>query len=203
MEYSSTHIANAVEQLSSLPTVGKKTALKLALHLLSSDEADVERFAESLMTMRRNVKECARCYNLSDETICQICNDARRDQSRICVVEGVRDVMAIESTGQYRGLYHVLGGVISPLDGIGPNELSIDQLTKRVHDGSVSELIMAVSPTIEGDSTIFYINKLLSDTNIIVSSIARGVSFGNELQYADAMTLGRSIATRTPYDRTT
>ncbi len=202
MEFSSQYIQQAVEQLSSLPTIGKKTALKLALHLLDAPSEDVELFTKSLLEMRANVKSCSQCFNLSDAEICQVCSDTLRDQSRICVVETVRDVMAIESTGQYRGLYHVLGGVISPLDGIGPAELTIQELFSRVQQSEVKELIMAVSPTIEGDSTIFYINRMMNDSDVLVSAIARGVSFGNELQYADAMTLGRSIATRTPYDRT-
>ena len=199
MNFSSKLIEEAVSAFASLPSIGRKTALRLVLHLMKQEPEVTEAFAEALVKMRKNIKTCSVCHNLSDEPICGICSDTRRDPSLVCVVEGVRDVMAIEETGQYRGQYHILGGVISPIEGVGPNELNIDDLIQRVAQGTVKEVIMAVSPTIEGDTTIFYISKKLRDFEVRVSTIARGVSFGGELEYADELTLGRSIVARVPY----
>lgn len=199
MNFSSKYIEEAVNAFATLPGIGKKTALRLVLHLINQEADATEEFAEAILAMRRNIKECSVCHNLSDEAVCNICRDKRRDQSLICLVENIRDVMAIEDTGQYRGLYHVLGGVISPIEGIGPAELNIDSLLERIRKGEVKEVIMAISPTIEGDTTIFFISKKLREHDVKVSTIARGVSFGGELEYADEVTLGRSIVTRTPY----
>lgn len=190
---------DAVAAFASLPGIGKKSALRLALHLLDRDVADVSRFSDALVTMRRLIKYCNNCHNLSDEELCSICKNPRRDHSLVCVVEGVRDVMAIEETGQFQGVYHLLGGVISPLEGIGPAELHIDSLVSRVQKGEILELIMAISPTIEGETTIFYLSKQLAAFPVKISTIARGVAFGGELEYADEITLGRSILARTPY----
>lgn len=199
MNFSSKLIEQAVDSFSSLPSIGKKTALRLVLHLISHDQENTEQIAHALVNMRKNIRWCKVCHNLSDESICQVCADTRRDRSVICVVEGIRDVMAIEETGQYRGMYHVLGGIISPIEGIGPSDLHIDSLMDRVEKKEVKEVIMAISPTIEGDTTIFYISKQLKDFPVRVSAIARGVSFGGELEYADELTLGRSIVARTEY----
>lgn len=189
----------AVEAFASLPGVGKKTALRLVLHLISREKVDVEHFTETIAKLRENIRSCDKCHNLSDHEICGICTDVHRKREMICVVEGIRDVMAIENTGQYRGLYHVLGGVIRPIEGIGPDELNIDSLIERAKNGETKEIVMAISPTIEGETTTFYISKQLKGVDVKVSTIARGVSFGGELQYADELTLGRSIVARTPY----
>jgi recombination protein RecR len=199
MNFSSRLIEEAVDAFASLPGIGRKTALRLVLHLIGREPEVSEQFADAVVRMRRGIKSCEICHNLSDERICSICADKRRDQSLVCVVESIRDVMAIEETGQYRGLYHVLGGVISPIEGVGPADLYIDSLAERVGEGVIKEVIMAISPTIEGDTTIFYISKKLRDQEVKVSTIARGVSFGGELEYADELTLGRSIVARTPY----
>ncbi len=199
MEYSSKLIAEAVQAFASLPSIGKKTALRLVLHLINQDKNVTEDIAKALVNMRRNIRQCSVCHNISDAEVCAICSDKRRDHSIICVVESIRDVMAIEDTGQFRGVYHVLGGVISPIEGIGPSDLTIDALRERAQGEAVKEIIMAISPTIEGDTTIFYISKKLNDTDVKVSTIARGVSFGGELEYADELTLGRSIMARVPY----
>lgn len=199
MNFSSKLIEGAVNAFAGLPGIGKKTALRLVLHLVKQQPEAVEQFAEAIVQMRRNIRECERCHNISDDQLCTICADRRRDQSLICVVEGIRDVMAIEDTGQYRGLYHILGGVISPIEGIGPSELNIDSLAQRVKSGDTKEVIMAISPTIEGETTIFYLSKKLRDTGVQVSTIARGISFGGDLEYADELTLGRSIVARVPY----
>ncbi|MFM8362563.1 MAG: recombination mediator RecR [Haliscomenobacter sp.] len=199
MNYPSKLIEAAVQGFAGLPGIGRKTALRLVLHLVNRPPEVSERFAESILQMRRNIRSCSVCGNLSDDGICVICADARRDRSLVCVVESVRDVMAIEATQQFRGLYHVLGGVISPLEGVGPSDLRIEPLVQRVDEGEVQELIMAISPTIEGETTIFYISRLLQEKPVQISAIARGVAFGGELEYADELTLGRSIATRAPY----
>jgi recombination protein RecR len=199
MKFSSSLLEKAVIAFSRLPGIGRKTALRTVLHLIQRDSDATDQIIQSLQNLKDGIKSCSECYNLSDEEICQICSDKARKHDVLCIVESVRDVMAIEETGQYRGLYHVLGGVISPIDGIGPADLNVQALIDRVDDGGAKELIMAVSPTIEGETTIFYISKLLKDKNIKVSVIARGISFGGELEYADELTLGRSIATRTPY----
>ncbi len=199
MNFSSKLIESAVQAFATLPGIGRKTALRLVLHLISRPVEATEQFAGALVRLRQEIRSCGECGNLSDDPICSICTDRRRDRSLVCVVENIRDVMAIEDTQQYRGLYHVLGGIISPLEGIGPQDLNIDQLVQRVDQGEIRELIMAISPTIEGETTIFYLSRLLQDKPIVISTIARGVAFGGELEYADELTLGRSIITRTPY----
>jgi recombination protein RecR len=199
MKFSSKLIEEAVDAFASLPGIGKKTALRLTLHLMSQDKDNTVQFTKSLLNMREHIKTCTRCHNISDANICDICNDVYRDKSVVCIVEGIRDVMAIEDTGQFRGLYHILGGIISPIEGIGPNELNIESLIHRIETDKIKEVIMAVSPTIDGETTIFYISKKLKDLNVKVSTIARGVSFGGELEYADEITLGRSIIARVPY----
>lgn len=207
---SSTLLDNAVSQFSRLPGIGNKTALRLVLHLLRQDENDVTMFAESLTMLRREVKYCNVCHNISDTDICQLCADTSRDSSVLCVVENIQDVIAIERTQQYRGLYHVLGGVISPMDGIGPGDIEIDSLVRRVEDNRaditdgkdvvpIREIVFALASTMEGDTTNFYISRKLKDfTGLTMSVIARGISVGDELQYADEVTLGRSIVNRTP-----
>jgi recombination protein RecR len=200
MNFSSKLIEKAVEAFSTLPGIGRKTALRLVLHLLKQEKQHTALFAEALVNMREHIRECQTCHNLSDDTICQICADQRRDRTLVCVVENIRDLMAIEDTHQYRGLYHVLGGIISPIEGIGPSELNIDSLIARAQQGEMREVIMAVSPSIEGETTIYYLAKKLQPLGIQISSIARGVAFGGDLEYTDEITLGRSIAARTPYN---
>jgi len=199
MKFSSKTLENAVEALASLPSVGRKTALRLALHLIKDTTAKTNKIATALVDLENNINYCQNCYNISDENTCEICKEPHRNRSLICVVESVRDVMAIEETTQYNGMYHVLGGVISPMDGVGPGDLNIDGLKLRVEKEEVTELIMAISPTIEGDTTIYYLSKMLDPYNLEISTIARGVSFGGELEYADELTLGRSIISRVPY----
>lgn len=201
MNFSSKHLENAVDAFASLPGVGRKSALRLALHLLQQPEEHTQEFVDMLSTMRSKVRECGVCSNLSDNEICTICANPQRKQSLICVVENVRQVMAIEETGHYHGLYHVLGGVISPIDGIGPQHLNIEGLVSRVEQAQEPpEIILAISPTIEGETTNLYISKQLEPFNPLISTIARGVSFGNDLEYADELTLSRSISARRPYD---
>ena len=196
--YPSTLLERAVSEFSRLPGIGRKTALRLVLHLLRQDTDDVERFADAIATMRREVKHCKHCHNISDQDVCPICSDPQRDQRTLCVVENIQDVMAIENTQQYHGLYHVLGGVISPMDGIGPNDIEIESLVKRVSEGEVEEVILALSPTMEGDTTNFFIyRKLGLFDKVKISQIARGISVGDELEYTDEVTLGRSILNRT------
>lgn len=199
MNFSSKLIEEAVNAFATLPGIGKKTALRLVLHLVNQPVENTEQFTDAILKMRQHIKFCETCHNLSDDPLCTICADPRRDRAVVCVVESIRDVMAIEDTSQYRGLYHVLGGIISPIEGIGPSDLNIDSLVQRVQQGEVREIIMAVNPTIEGDTTIFYISKKLKDFDVKISTIARGVSFGGELEYADELTLGRSIVARVPY----
>ncbi|MFT6148534.1 MAG: recombination protein RecR [Saprospiraceae bacterium] len=199
MNLSSKLLEEAVTAFSSLPGIGKKTALRLALHLLTQEEQDVKSFSDSLTKMRKHIRFCRQCFNISDSELCSICESHRRDRGLVCVVEGIKDVMAIESTGQYNGLYHVLGGVISPIEGISPSDLEINALMSRIDKGEIKEIIMAISPTIEGDTTIYYISKKLKNVDIKISTLARGISFGGELEYADELTLGRSIASRRPY----
>jgi recombination protein RecR len=199
MHFSSKLIEKAVEAFASLPGIGRKTALRLVLHLLKQDKNTTAQFAQALISMREGIRDCRICHNLSDHDVCNICSDQRRDASLVCVVENVRDLMAIEDTGQYRGRYHVLGGVISPIEGIGPGDLQMESLVERVRQGEIREIIMAISPTIEGETTIYYLAKKLQPTGVAFSTIARGVSFGGDLEYADELTLGRSIVTRTPY----
>ncbi len=200
MNYSSRLLENAVAEFARLPGIGAKTALRLSLHLLKQEEQDVQRFSESILRLRTEIKYCIQCGNLSDLELCPICLSEKRDRSLICVVEDTRDVMAIENTAQYQGLYHVLGGLISPMDGVGPSDLSIDLLLNRVTAGGVQEIILALSATMEGDTTVFYIYKKLKDQNIKLSTIAKGISFGGELEYVDEVTLGRSILSRVPYE---
>ena len=200
MNFSSKLIEKAVEAFASLPGIGRKTALRLVLHLLKQDKATTEQFSAALSAMREGIRACNTCHNFSDAEHCHICTDPRRDRSLVCVVESVRDLMAIEDTSQYRGLYHVLGGIISPIEGIGPSDLNIETLTQRAQQGEIREAIMAISPTIEGETTIYYLTKKLQPLGVQVSAIARGVSFGGDLEYADEMTLGRSIVSRMPYE---
>jgi len=194
-------LENAVSQFSQLPGIGRKTALRLVLHLLRQDTEDVERLASALTTMKREVKHCRVCHNISDLEICPICNNPRRDRKTVCVVENIQDVMAIENTQQYHGLYHVLGGVISPMDGIGPGDIEINSLVERVGQENVEEVILALSPTMEGDTTNFYLfRKLAPYKDLRITVIARGVSVGDELEYTDEVTLGRSILNRTIFE---
>ena len=198
--YPSALLTEAVEAISSLPGVGRRSALRLALHLLKQPQANVHHFTSAIDNLRDQVKYCKCCSMISDSDICSICADNKRDHSQICVVESVRDVMSIEATGQYRGVYHVLGGIISPMDGIGPGEIEIESLVNRVAEGNVREVILALSPTMEGDTTNFYIYRKLSPLGVKVSVIARGVAVGNELEYTDEVTLGRSIMNRTLFE---
>lgn len=201
MRFSSTLVENAVSSFAQLPGIGKRTALRLVLHLLKQPVEVTNQFAGTIQKMRGAIQECQTCHNLSDHVICSICNDSRRDDSIVCVVESIRDVMAIEETNQFRGKYHVLGGLIAPIEGVGPSALNINSLIQRIDEGVISEIVMAISPTIEGDTTIYYISQKVKDKNVIVSNIARGVSFGGELEYADEITLGRSIVSRTLYNQ--
>jgi recombination protein RecR len=200
--YPSKLLEDAVNEMSSLPGIGKKTALRLVLHLLKREPNEVERFSASFVRLRNDLHYCMHCHNISDDAVCEICNDQQRDRSLVCVVEDIRDVMAIENTRQFRGLYHVLGGIISPMDGTGPADLEIESLISRVAEGEVEEVIMALSSTMEGDTTNFYIFRKLKDLPVKVSTLARGVSVGDELEYADEVTLGRSILHRTPFEQT-
>lgn len=190
----------AVEQFATLPGIGKRTALRLVLHLLKQNKQDVNNFANTFIELINNIKYCKNCHNITDKEICEICSDIKRDHSIICVVEDIRDVMAIENTMQYRGVYHVLGGVISPMNGIGPNELNIESLIQKAANGNINEMIFALSATMEGDTTNFYIFKRIKDYNIKTSVIARGVAIGDDLEYTDEVTLGRSIINRVPYE---
>lgn len=200
MIFSSSLLENAVNEFAKLPGIGKKTALRLVLHLLKKDINDVQIFSDSILKMREEIHFCSRCHNIADKELCNICISRSRKQNIICVVETIRDVIAIESTQQYNGLYHVLGGIISPLDGIGPDELEIDSLIKRVNEEKNEELIFALSPNIQGDTTIYYISKKLRGLPVKITTIARGIAFGGELEYADEMTLARSISNRMPIE---
>lgn len=200
MNFSSTLLENAVNEFARLPGIGKKTALRLVLHLLKTEQAQVELFADTISQMRREIRFCRQCHNVSDSDVCNICGSPMRKQEMVCVVESIRDVMAIESTQQYNGTYHVLGGVISPLDGIGPDQLQIDSLISRVQAGGIAEVIFALNPNIQGDTTIYYIQKKLADTGVKITAISRGIAFGGELEYADEMTLARSIQNRLPVE---
>jgi len=198
MQLPSSLLENAVNEFSKLPGIGKKTALRLVLHLLKQDIGEVLQFGDTITKMRQDIKFCKRCLNISDADVCSICANSLRNQQMICVVENIRDVIAIESTQQFSGTYHVLGGVISPLDGIGPDQLSIDQLVHRIQQEETEELIFALNPNIQGDTTIYYIQKKIHHSNCKVTTIARGIAFGGELEYADEMTLARSISNRLP-----
>ena len=199
-QYPSQLLERAVQEFSKLPGVGRKTALRLVLHLLRQEDQDVQAFVEAVSRLKHDVCYCKTCHNISDAERCPICADPRRDATTVCVVENIQDVMAVENTQQYQGLYHVLGGVISPMDGIGPSDLEIDSLVKRVEEGGVREVILALSPTMEGVTTNFYIFRKLAPYDVSISIIARGVSVGNELEYTDEVTLGRSIVNRTPFE---
>lgn len=200
MNFSSKYIEQAVEQLSTLPGIGKRTALRLALDLLKREDYEVTNFTKAISDLKEHVNTCQRCHNISDEQVCSVCRNHKRDQTLICVVEDMRDVMAIENTQQYNGLYHVLGGVISPMDGIGPSNLTIESLVERVKDDGISEIILALSTTMEGDTTNFYLFRKLESLAVKVSTLSRGISVGDELHYADELTLGRSILNRTPFE---
>ncbi len=197
--YPSKLLENAIDEFSKLPGIGRKTALRLVLHMLKQPQENVNRFGNAIIQLRQEVKECKKCHNISDTEICQVCSDKSRDQSLVCVVESVREVLSIENTQQYRGVYHVLGGIISPMDGIGPADLNIDTLLQKAGEGNVKEVILALSTTMEGDTTNFFLYRKLNPYNIQVSTLARGVAIGDELEYADEITLGRSIINRTPF----
>ena len=200
MNFPSKLIEEAVEQFAKLPGLGRKTAMRLTLYLLQMDKEEVNRFGQAFIDLRNHINYCSDCHNISDLEVCEICANPVRDEGLLCVVEDIRDVMAIENTNQFKGKYHVLGGIISPMDGIGPSDLNIESLVQKVQNGAVKEVIMALSTTMEGDTTNFYIFKKLKDTNVKLSVIARGISIGDELEYADEVTLGRSILNRTPYE---
>jgi recombination protein RecR len=200
--YSSKLLENVVNEFSKLPGIGRKTALRMALHLLKQDEDAVCRFGQAVIQLRSEVMYCRKCHNLSDTEVCEICSNPRRDHSTVCVVETVRDVMSIENTMQYQGVYHVLGGVISPMDGIGPADLNIESLEQKIAAGTVSELILALSATMEGDTTNFFIYRKVKNYPVIISTLARGLAVGDELEYADQVTLGRSIVNRLPFENT-
>ena len=200
MEFSSKLLEKAVNEISQLPGIGSRTALRLAIHLLKQPKEQSAFLSQALLNMRNDVKFCINCHNISDNEVCEICTNTKRDHQLICVVEDIRDVMAIENTGQFRGIYHVLGGKISPIDGIGPSQLKIVSLVDKIKSGEVNELIFALSSTMEGDTTNFYIYKQIQSCNIITSTIARGISVGDELEYADEVTLGRSILHRVPFE---
>lgn len=202
-QFSSKLLEEAVHQISSLPGVGKKSALRLVLHLLNRSEEDVERFANAFVRLKKEVKFCRCCHNISDTDICEICSDKSRNPKIICVVQDLKDVMSIEATQQFRGLYHVLGGVISPIDGIGPNDLTIESLVQRVREEPIDEVVLALSTTMEGDTTAYYIYRRLENLGINITTLARGVATGDELHYADEVTLGRSIVERRPYSKGT
>ena len=199
-QYPSQLLERAVEAFSQLPGVGRKTALRLVLHLLRQPADEVDGFAEAVVRVKHDVKYCKVCHNISDSDVCSICSDPRRDASLVCVVENIQDVMAIENTQQFHGLYHVLGGIIAPMDGVGPHDLEIDSLVKRVDEGGVKEVILALASTMEGDTTNFYLSRKLKGKNVKLSVIARGISVGDELEYTDEVTLGRSILNRTPFE---
>lgn len=201
MNFSSNLLDQAVQEFSRLPGIGKKTALRLVLHLLKKEPAEVQLFADTISRMRNEIKFCSRCHNVSDGDFCNICNNPMRRQHIVCVVETIRDVMAIEATQQFNGTYHVLGGVISPLDGIGPDQLTMDSLVKRIKEDGVEELIFALNANIQGDTTIYYIQKQLDGVPVRFTTIARGIAFGGELEYADEMTLARSLQNRLPVDQ--
>jgi len=201
MQFSSSLLENAVNEFTKLPGIGKKTALRMVLHLLKQDETTTQNFSEIIARMRRDIKFCQRCHNVSDADICSICSNSLRNQRVICVVENLRDVIAIENTQQFSGTYHILGGVISPLDGIGPDQLKIESLIQRIINEQTEELIFALSPNIQGDTTIYYIQKKIQNLNCNITTIARGIAFGGELEYADELTLGRSLQNRMPVDK--
>jgi recombination protein RecR len=200
MQFPSKLIEDAVNGFATLPGIGKKTALRLVMHLLQKDEKDTQIIADAILKMRNEIKFCKTCHNVSDDDICSICTNSYRDKSVVCIVENFRDIIAIENTRHYNGLYHVLEGLISPMDGIGPEQLNIQTLLMRIKEDEIKEVIMALNPTIDGDTTIFYLSKVLSSYQIKITSIARGIAFGGELEYVDEITLARSIQSRLPYE---
>lgn len=200
MVFSSTLLENAVNEFARLPGIGKKTALRLVLHLIKQDVTDVSRFSETIAAMRQEIKFCGRCHNISDKEICNICSNRARKQEMICVVENIRDVIAIESTQQFNGIFHVLGGIISPLDGVGPDQLNIETLVERIKVEKPEEVIFALNPNIQGDTTIYYIGRKLKGISIKITTIARGIAFGGELEFADELTLAKSISNRIPVE---
>jgi recombination protein RecR len=199
MVYSSKLLENAVNELAKLPGIGRKTALRLALFLIRQESASVESFSEAILKMKNEIRRCSLCHNISDTETCDICANPKRDQSLVCVVQDIRDVMAIENTGQYQGVYHVLGGIISPMDGIGPDDLTVDSLEKKVAQGQVQEIIFALPATVEGDTTNYYISRRLKEFEVMISVIARGVAIGDDIEFTDEITLGRSIINRVPF----
>jgi len=201
MEFSSKLLEKAVNEMSQLPGIGKRTALRLVLHLLKQPKEQTTFLSQALTSMREEVQFCESCHNISDAAVCDICSNAKRDRQIICVVEDIRDVMAIENTGQFRGIYHVLGGKISPIDGVGPSQLNINSLVDKVKSGEVKEIIFALSSTMEGDTTNFYIYRQIQDYEVVTTTIARGIAVGDELEYADEVTLGRSILQRVPFEK--
>ena len=200
MNFSSKLVENAVNQLSSLPGIGKKSALRLVLHMIKQEKQNINQFGNSFIDLINNINYCSECFSISDNEKCEICSDQKRDKSTICVVEDIRVMMAVESTMQFKGIYHVLGGLISPMDGIGPSDIKVEELIQKVQDSEVKEIIFALSTTMEGDTTNFYLFRRLKDLNITISSIARGISIGDELEYADEITLGTAISSRLPYE---
>lgn len=200
MNFSSKLLEDAVNEFGKLPGIGQKTALRLVLHLLGKEQAEVAQFSHTLIKLKNEIKHCLVCHNISDQETCSICASFKREKEVICVVEDTRDVMAIENTNQYFGVYHVLGGLISPMDGVGPSDLNIESLVDRVRSSETKEIILALSANMEGDTTLFYLHKKLKEFNIPITTIARGIAFGGELEYADEVTLGRSIITRVPYE---
>lgn len=200
MQFPSKLIEDAVNAFATLPGVGKKTALRLVMHLLQKDTSETKYLSEAILKMRTEIKFCKTCHNVSDDDVCSICTNSYRDKSVVCIVENFRDIIAIENTRHYSGLYHVLEGLISPMDGIGPDQLNIHSLTKRMEEGNIKEVIMALNPTIDGDTTIFYLSKMLVKYDVKITSIARGIAFGGELEYVDEITLARSIQSRLPYE---
>ncbi|NQT77002.1 MAG: recombination protein RecR [Bacteroidetes bacterium] len=197
--YSSRLLEQCVNELAKLPGIGRKTALRLSLHLLQQDPSNVESLSHAILEMKNNIRYCRICSNLSDTEVCQICDNHKRDKEIVCVVSDIRDILAIEKTAQYNGVYHVLNGIISPIDGVGPSDLNIDSLVERIAEGEIREVIFALSSTIEGDTTSFYLFRKIQDHKVSVSTIARGIAIGDELEYADELTLGRSIMNRMPY----
>jgi recombination protein RecR len=200
-EFPSKLLENAVNEFASLPGIGRKTAFRLVMNLLKRDSGEVKRFGESIIRLHEEIHYCKVCHSISDSEICSICNDTKRDHAIICVVENIQDVMAVENTGQYKGIYHVLGGIISPIDGIGPVDLKIESLEEKARSGDVKEIILALSTTMEGDTTNFYLYKRLNKYNIFLTTLARGVAIGDELEYTDEITLGRAITNRNPYQQ--
>ncbi len=200
MNFPSKLVENAVEQLSRLPGIGKRSAVRLVLHLLKQEKSSVERFGDSFIQLIQNINYCTSCFSIADSQLCEVCSDKKREQTTICIVEDVRVMMAIENTMQFKGIYHVLGGLISPMDGIGPNDLRIEELIKKVEKGNINEVIFALSTTMEGDTTNYYLFRRLKDSGVKISSIARGIAIGDELEYTDELTLGTALSSRMPYE---